>query len=157
MPGEPFVQQPTAEAAAPAPRRRRRPFGLSAIIVLLLFTCLAYSAALAVYAIDQYGPPAWKVEPTIEFGEAFITAIQLVWTVTVVIGLLARRLWAWYFMLILLSFSMVSDLVGFINRSLDFDSYINMLLNVCMVFYLNQRDVRGLFLARDAARRQPYE
>ena len=63
----------------------------------------------------------------------------LVASVLIVIGLLARRRWAWVLAIVTSGFILAIDLGWWFSSE---PRYISMLLNVIAVFYLNQRDVR---------------
>jgi hypothetical protein len=51
-------------------------------------------------------------------------------------------------MMLLLAYWLASDLIGYF---LGTASFVTMMLNVLMVFYLNQREVRDLFEAPAAS------
>ena len=52
------------------------------------------------------------------------------------------RRWAWLLAMILIGLGMVIDLASYVRGSV---LHIPMIINVVMVFYLNQRDVRRVF------------
>jgi hypothetical protein len=66
----------------------------------------------------------------------------------VVIGLWRYRAWGWYGMMLLLAYWMATDAINYFNGNPE---YASMLLNVAMVFYLNQREVRELFAATNTS------
>ena len=63
----------------------------------------------------------------------------LVASLATVVGLLARRTWAWVLAIILSGVILAIDLGWWYSGDAR---YLSMLLNVIAVFYLNQRDVR---------------
>jgi uncharacterized membrane protein (DUF2068 family) len=64
------------------------------------------------------------------------------------VGLWRRQRWAWLLSMLQLGFFMLGDLYSYFTGS-PRESYAwSMLLNVGMVFYLNQRDVQALFLTK---------
>lgn len=68
--------------------------------------------------------------------------VVLIVVIVVVIGLWRYRAWGWYGMMLLLAYWMATDAVGYFTGTPQFGS---MVINVAMVFYLNQREVRELF------------
>jgi uncharacterized membrane protein len=138
-----------AAPAEPAPAPRRRPFGLYAILVLMSVQALLgvtffglLGVGFAVAAADFWralSPDLWSlVEPL----------IVMLAVAVVVVGLWRYRPWAWYGMMLLLAYWLASDLIAYFQ---DAASFVSMLLNVLMVFYLNQREVRDLFEAPAAS------
>jgi hypothetical protein len=132
-----------APASAPAPRRR--PFGLYAILILMsvqallgvtIFSLLGVGFALATADIWRaFSSDLWSlVEPL----------IVMLAVVVVVVGLWRYQPWAWYGMMLLLAYWLASDLIAYY---LGAASFVSMVINVAMVFYLNQREVRDLFEA----------
>jgi uncharacterized membrane protein len=142
----------------------RRPFGLNAIIVLQLLTVLVsglllvaaglaiwvtYGAAQAVGAVADFTAD-YTADYTADFTlyAVDVLALVLVFVVNLVcaIGLWRRRRWAWYLTMLQLGAFMLADLYSYFTNSPVRDYAWSMLLNVMMVFYLNQRDVRALFM-----------
>ena len=60
----------------------------------------------------------------------------------IVVGLWRYRLWAWYGVLLLLAYWMATDAIAYFRDAPD---YFSMVLNVALVFYLNQLEVKELF------------
>jgi hypothetical protein len=138
LPPTPAPAQPEL-ASAP----RRRPFGLYAILILLSLQALlgvvvvvALSLGFTVAAAETWAaiaPSGWGL---------FESVILMLVVAVVVVGLWRYRLWAWYGMMLLLAYWMATDAIGYFRGAPE---YFSMLLNVVMVFYLNQREVRELF------------
>lgn len=137
-----------AEAPGTAPARlrapkRRRPFGLYMILILLTLQAL-----IGVFVTSMFGvglllfPSETWSDLDIHIFEILEPLALLLITLVVVIGLWRYRAWGWYGMMLLLAYWMASDAVGYFTGNPDYGS---MLLNVAMVFYLNQREVRELF------------
>ena len=141
LPATPAPDQPGL-ASAP----RRRPFGLYAILILLSLQALwgvlliaFISLGFTVAAADMWAEIArsgWGLPESV---------ILMLAVVIVVVGLWRYRLWAWYGMMLLLAYWMATDAIGYFRGAPD---YLSMVLNVVMVFYLNQREVRDLFEVR---------
>lgn len=68
--------------------------------------------------------------------------VILLMTLVVVVGLWRYRGWGWYGMMLLLAYWMATGAIDYFTGKPD---YVSMVLNVVMVFYLNQREVRDLF------------
>ena len=140
---------PTHANIDPLSTRRRRPFGLYAVLVLLSVQTLLgvvlaafLGVGVTMAAADTWAimaPQAWSLLESL--GLMLATAV-------VVVGLWRYRLWAWYGMLLLLAYWMASDAVGYFRGAPE---YISMALSVAMIFYMNQREVRMLFEGRSQA------
>jgi len=136
------IAEPPAPAAPPI-KRGRRPFGLYMILILLTLQAL-----VGVFATFFFGLGLLLL-PGETWAELNITVIDLlepitllVITLVVVIGLWRYRAWGWYGMMLLLAYWMATDAIAYFTASPE---YASMLLNVVLVFYLNQREVRDLF------------
>ena len=147
MSSSPPVQ---SEQPTPPPRaRRKRPFGLYMILILLTlqgmlgaFLALLFGLSLAIAPgefFDTLGPVL--VELVVPFALLLITLV-------VAIGLWRYKAWGWYGMMLLLAYWMATDAIAYFAGDPD---YVSMVLNVAMVFYLNQREVRDLFAAPAAS------
>lgn len=139
-------------------RARRRPFGLLAIIViqllsmlgsglLLVLIGLTFVLASGMIALDGLDITSfhWQLSP--------FDILQLVLTFVVngvcAVGLWQRRRWAWFLTMLQLGFFMLSDLYSYFTGSPPETYAWTMLLNVFMVFYLNQREVQAIFLSKE--------
>lgn len=139
-------QTPTQTDIKPSSARRRRPFGLYAILVLLSVQTLLGVVLTAVLGIGMtvatadtwaiVAPEAWNLLERL----GIMLAVAVV-----VVGLWRYRPWAWYGMMMVLAYWMASAAVGYFRGTPD---YLSMLLNVTTIFYLNQREVRVLFEGR---------
>jgi uncharacterized membrane protein (DUF2068 family) len=94
-------------------------------------------------AIVQIGQPSlfFRViqDPT------FLLALQLIFTlysVLVVVGLWRLKRWAWFLTMVQLGLSMAFELWFY---TIDTPIYHRMVIDVIMVFYLNQHDVQQAF------------
>lgn len=63
-------------------------------------------------------------------------------------GLLARQRWAWVLTMILIGISLLISIVDYFN---DSPRYLNMLVAVAIVFYLNERSVQQVYEKRRRA------
>jgi uncharacterized membrane protein (DUF2068 family) len=127
------VEQPT----------RKRPFGVTVIIILQILSTL-------LLASDVVNKQILSI-PTIIFNELFgriesasigVAVIALIYQLVVAIGLLRLKRWAWLLIMVQLGVGMAIDLWAYTNGT---PNYPRMLINVFMVFYLNQRDVQQAF------------
>lgn len=124
-------------------QRGRRPFGLYIILILLTLQGVIGVLATSLFGLVLVMLPSeiWSEHDLQLFGIAGPLALLLV-TLVVVIGLWRYQAWGWYGMMLLLAYWMASDAIGYFTGN---PVYGSMLLNVAMVFYLNQREVRELF------------
>lgn len=125
---------------------RKRPFGIYAIIVLLLLnTSILFLPGVAAF-LERMGvllPGAGSLvsDPQARIPNLIIASVNLI----TIVGLLLLKRWAWVATMVLAGISMAVGLVlYFEGRPL----YITMLLNVILVLYLNQRDVQAIFARR---------
>ena len=140
----PAIPPPSEPKPAPAPRRR--PFGLYVILILLSLQALLgvvvtglLGLGLAFAAEDASTALRTDIASILEtFGIMLMTSV-------VMVGLWRYRLWAWYGMMLLLAYWMATDAIAYFRSQPD---YFSMLLNVVLVFYLNQLEVKVLFEAR---------
>lgn len=145
-------------------KAKRRPFGLSAIIViqvmmmlgsgiLLLLLGIGFVFATRLIDVEGLDPAAfqWHLSP--------MDILQMVLTFVVngvcAVGLWRRQRWAWFLTMLQLGAFMISDLYSYFTNSPPETYGWSMLLNVFMVFYLNQRDVQAIFLTRNEAKQRP--
>ena len=133
-------------------KQRRRPFGVYVIITLQLFSIIAGVLVFtAEYFMFSY--PELNIELELNFpmhGPQFwLNNAQLgiltVLSIISVIGLWRMQRWAWFLTMLELGFGMVVDISLYFNGGAN---YFDMLLNVLMVFYLNQKDVQRAFVRR---------
>jgi uncharacterized membrane protein len=136
----------------PAPiRPPRRPFGLNAIIVLQALTVLVSGAILALvgYAFWMSSTTGLSMDAIIDGGVGVYDVALLIFTFLVnllcAVGLWRRQRWAWLLTMLQLGFFMIEDLYSHFTGAPREDYTWSMLLNVLMVFYLNQRDVQAVF------------
>jgi uncharacterized membrane protein (DUF2068 family) len=142
-------------------RGKRRPFGLLAIIVIQLLTMLgsgllliliglAFVFASGMIRMDGLDATSfhWQLTP--------VDILQLVLTFVVngvcAVGLWQWRRWAWFLTMLQLGVFMLSDLYSYFTGSPPETYAWSMLLNVFMVFYLNQREVQAIFLGKEEGR-----
>lgn len=159
-----------APSAAPLPgpadhaaaTRRRRPFGLIAIIVMQLLTMLVSGLVLAllVFAlaaasrmVDGEATADWgSIYLALSPGDIALFVLTFVVNGICAVGLWRWQRWAWFLTMLQLGFFMLSDLYSYFTNSSVATYGWSMLLNVAMVFYLNQRDVQAVFLTKDERR-----
>jgi hypothetical protein len=128
--------------------RPRYPLGVVVVIVIAVMRCLTIIATFIGLqndggVIDWFitSSPVPELAPGSELGliARVILIGILIASVLVVIGLLARRRWAWVLAIVTSGFILAIDLGWWFSSE---PRYISMLLNVIAVFYLNQPDVR---------------
>lgn len=120
---------------------RSRPFGVTAIVVLQLLSCILLLGAL--YLDDGetlrplYGrlPRSGDLPLFVGYGATLLGAL-------VAPGLWKLRRWAWVLTMIQLGLRMGTGLFAYLMGDAQ---YFQMFINVITVFYLNQRDVQLAF------------
>lgn len=120
---------------------RTFPFGLKAIVGLMILQMLVQVGLVFLILLNPY--PEFVDTADVAAFEAGVLIVQIVWTLWVVVGVWSRRRWVWYWMMLLLAYSMANGLRSYFWGEPD---YITMFLNVLMVLYLNQSEVQQLFL-----------
>ena len=124
----------------------RRPFGLKAIILLMLLQVIVSIGIFALYAYLNSNWADESIEGVIEFSSWFdlvTLPLLLVLRLVAVVGLWQMKRWAWFLTMCLLAYAMAFDAISFFRGDAY---YIAMVLNVLTVFYLNLREVQSLFI-----------
>jgi uncharacterized membrane protein (DUF2068 family) len=122
---------------------RKRPFGVLVLILLQLGSILGVALDVAVVQIGQPSIFFGTVtNPTLLLG---FQILYILYMLVVVVGLWQLRQWAWFIIMVQLGLSMALELWLYF---LDNPVYLGMLVNVIMVFYLNQREVQQAFERR---------
>jgi hypothetical protein len=130
---------------------RKRPFGISVIIFMMilysLFLSLIFVASLganygdeAIQSLDMKGAPIGILMLQYSFFPIFI-----IFELVIIFGLWRLERWAWLLLMIQLGLSMLIDIWGYFQAQ---PTYLTMLLNVIVVFYLNQQDVQRIFVSK---------
>lgn len=145
-------------------KAKRRPFGLLAIIVIQVLTMLGSGLLLILFlvgfvfasrliVVEGVDPTAfhWQLSPMDMLQMVLIFVINGVCA----IGLWRRQRWAWFLTMLQLGAFMISDLYSYFTNSPPETYAWSMLLNVFMVFYLNQRDVQAIFLTKNEGKQRP--
>ena len=132
----------------------RRPFGLYAIIVIqlllallsIVLLALAGLAIIMAYTATEAGVTLADLDMSISdlVTLALIPVVNLICAV----GLWRRQRWAWFLTMLQLGVFMLSDLYSYFTGDPPASYAWSMLLNVVMVFYLNQREVQALFMRK---------
>lgn len=134
------IDQPLSPSSAD---RMRRPFGLKAIIVLQIVQAIASVAVIVFYWIVL---PRVEHDPSIDVNFWQISNLSYILLAPLrffaALGLGRLRRWAWVLTMTLIAYSMAMDAIAFFH---DRPLYFSMVLNVILVFYLNQREVQELF------------
>jgi uncharacterized membrane protein (DUF2068 family) len=122
-----------------SPKKRQRPFGINAILVLLVLLVLnnAVDVVRAIMGLPPHTLP--EVDALIIQG---LNAAIAVFYVVLAVGLWQMHDWAWYAAMIACGLSMFFTIWRHFNGG---QPYVTMLLVVVIVFYLNQREVKATF------------
>jgi hypothetical protein len=119
---------------------RKRPFGIAAVTLLLLLLAAVIGLEVRRGRLDL----PWQFPPQVPRAA---TIQMLGYAVTALLVLIAAGMWrlrraAWVGTMLLVGFLMVIELVWYARGN---PRYHIMILCVLIVFYLNQRQVQGLF------------
>lgn len=129
---------------------RRWPFGLYAILTLL--TLQAIAQGLLLFGIVTNRIPGFRAAYDVTGLSYYSWLGQLFFSVVALAGLWTGRSWSWTLIMIFLAITMTVDILEHLNGQ---SVYVSMFLNVLTVFYLNQREVRSLFIDTKATGRVP--
>lgn len=125
----------------------RRPFGLYAIITLILVNAVlialdvsrSYVSLGLVFGLER---PTLPGLDDVEVDRLLRLLIAGAWLI-VAVGLWALRRWAWTALMIMVGIALGVGLLLYMRGE---PRYVIMLFNVLTVFYINQRSVQLLFL-----------
>lgn len=143
-----------------SPTKTKLPFGVYMIAGLMLLS----GAATLLLAVGLLaGLPGLKLPGAAVLADAdtsglrialaSILAVDGLASLIAGIGLLLRKRWAWVAVMILVGLSLAASALLYY---IDTPNYADMLINVIIVFYLNQRDVQTAFEApAGSSRGQP--
>jgi uncharacterized membrane protein (DUF2068 family) len=128
---------------------RKRPFGVSVII----FMILAYLLILVLVVIFSFKPEAdtislWLLEKASPVQSQVLLLIIILSELAIALGLWRLQRWAWVLLMVWLGCLMATDIWGHINGN---PSYLTMFINVIIVFYINQREVKKAFSGKTLA------
>jgi hypothetical protein len=146
---EQYPDQPSL-ASLPVSERGQRPFGLKAIVALLLVQAIAGAVVVAAYFFEnqnlfvQLGTTlnALSAASALVISQLVLVPLRL----AAVVGLWRIHHWAWLLTMMLLAYSLAMEIIAFFLAEPNF---LMMLLGVVTVFYLNQREVQDLFADRE--------
>ena len=128
-------------------RPRKRPFGVSVVIFMLVLYVLFFGIALFSLYQLPFGEFTLDItetdNPTI--ARAFFIIIISIESL-IIVGLWHLRRWAWVLIMVQVGLSMLSDLGGYFYGNY---SFLSMIVNVIIVFYLNQREVQRAFSGQE--------
>jgi uncharacterized membrane protein (DUF2068 family) len=149
MPGPQYSEHPALDSLH-ASERVQRPFGLKAIVALLLVQAIAGAVVVAAYFFEnqnlfvQLGTAlnALSAASALAISQLVLAPLRL----AAAIGLWRLRHWAWLLNMILLAYALAFEIVAFFLAQ---PNHLMMVLGVVTVFYLNQREVQDLFAEQE--------
>lgn len=134
----------TREPITSSETRGSRRYRGRTIPVIILTVLQAVHALIAAFSLDL--PPALAVRQAELMGElASVSPIAIVVALVglaLAAGLWWMRSWAWFATLFWVGISMAGSLVAYLDRE---PAYPLMAMNVVMVLYLNQQEVRRIY------------
>ena len=120
----------------------RLPFGVKAIISLKVLGVVSILLVAAISGMQLADPELAVVEI---YATIVVYTLLALLDLIAVIGLWHLARWAWTLTMLTIGFSLANLLYRYFQED---PFYLNMVLNVLMVFYLNQRDVQRVFRPR---------
>ena len=137
--------------AVPPTNTRKRPFGLYAITALLLTNAVLIALDVSHSPVGMgaaLGLPRWMLRTLINLDlDRVIRYVTAAGFFLVSIGIWTLHRWAWAALMILVGAALGEGILRYTRGD---PNYLVMLVNVLIVFYLNQRSVQRLFRARTA-------
>lgn len=123
--------------------KRKRPFGLIAIIVLQLLQAIAWGVFLYMITLPEFALIGEVVDISARSYTIQIASMSLL--IVALPGLWFLKRWGWILLMIQMGISLSMGIWQFFEGS---PNYISMGLNVAVVFYLNQWEVQQLFIPK---------
>ena len=130
-------------------QKRKRPFGVTIIALLLLLNGSLAAVRGGLLAYEFYQEEQGKIEPeaVAEFSEDWSLIEWLTFPLTVAGIVMAWGMWilnpkAWFATMALQGLYLTAQLYDYIQGD---PHYINMITTLAIVFYLNTRDVQVVF------------
>lgn len=123
--------------------RRKRPFSVYVIIVMLILQILGNSVDVIRVRLGL-NP---LILPNLDH-HLYVTVLNSAVVIVVLgvcLGLFLLRRWAWTAAMILIGVSLIYNIIHYLGGG---QPYISMLIDVISVFYLNQRNVQAAFEGR---------
>jgi hypothetical protein len=128
----------------------KRPFGVSAIVLLIVAYALFMAAVFYLSLSSQDSSIAAQLGHILNSTQirvVLVTEISIL--LVIAIGLWRLQRWAWILLMIWVGIQLFSDLLDyFYSHHLH---AISMLINVIIVFYLNQKEVKKIFSGKTLA------
>ena len=127
----------------PAQPPPKRPFGVIVIIVLQIMGFISLAGDIVGLPLSQL-PVLFPINVYAGNTTVALTVggVALIWQLALAVGLWFLKRWAWFLIMIQLGLSMAVCLWAYYQ---GLQLYVYMLINVFMVFYLNQREVQHAF------------
>ena len=127
--------------AAGEPPGRRRPLGV--VILVLIQILIAVLGALALIGVREAQPGSGRAILLESLGDlAPVYGVLSVIGIIIAIGLWRLAPWGWYSAMVWTGIGLAWQLLLYLNGH---QSYVYMLVYVVEAFYLNQREVKGIF------------
>ncbi|MCB0212099.1 MAG: hypothetical protein KDJ52_22340 [Anaerolineae bacterium] len=147
--------------AVPKPKARKRPFGVTmivilqmitiSILILIIITLLAEAGLLNIQLPDSIVSNA--LPPGDPHPKLIVMTVILIYAVTVAWGLWTLKRWAWFLLMIQIGFDMTQGLWSYFQGE---PAYFKMLTNIIYVLYLNMREVQQAFGHEPTHREAPW-
>ncbi len=126
-------------------RKSKRPFGVMVIIFMIaLYVLLLALSIFPYFAVElPHGELAlWILETNNPSAIIILFSAIILLEASIAIGLWRLERWAWILIMVQSGIIMASDLLGIFS---GYPSYATMLVNVIIVFYLNQHEIQRVF------------
>ncbi|HLA42958.1 MAG TPA: hypothetical protein VJZ27_05955 [Aggregatilineales bacterium] len=121
--------------------KQKRPFGVT---IIAIFEILSSVLVLASYGILTDILNRGQIDPIVLNHNILALQISLILVrMLTAYGLWRLKQWGWTSAMVLTGLLLGTDLIAYAG---DSPQYVSMVINIVIVFYLNQRDVQRIFI-----------
>lgn len=143
-----------SDFAPPPPRtaKRKRPFGVKAIILLSALTTLYSAFILALLYVDPTVEIPLLLEIKLEKWLEIYFSATIAVQILVIMGLWQMKRWGWFLVMLNTGLGMFLNIWAYFYAR---PNYVAMAVSVLIVFYMNQREVQQAFVDPEAPKALP--
>jgi len=127
----------------PNPRRRKRPFGVNAIIVISALSFVYGVAAAVIVYYDLFAEEQFLANLVLEQWLVVYFITSSVIHVVIIVGLWRMKRWGWFLVMVNTGVGMFLNIWAYFYSQ---PNYFAMVMSVLIVLYMNQREVQQAFI-----------
>ncbi len=125
-------------------RSSKRPFGVSIIVILLIANAMLMAAIVYLSLTPENIDLAKQIQNITHNHElSIVLMLNIFVQMIIVAGLWRLQRWAWLLLMLYIGLSLISDMWAYYHLQ-DLRA-ISMIIDVIIVFYINQREVKKAF------------